>query len=163
MSGPAAFWIAVAVFSICEAVLTLRGIDTLLWKFKTPNELEYQRKLMGPPSVIASGVAPAVAPSNIDALADAAFRAHASRLYRDMDEHERWKAVVRAVLDGVPSSEEFSYVQCGEVFVGPTGEVANITGTIGYLRVRDEDAANGCRIEPIYRRVPHGVQGGSNG
>lgn len=47
MNNWTTFWIAVIVFTICEAVLTLHGIDTFFWKFKTPNELEYQRKLMG--------------------------------------------------------------------------------------------------------------------
>jgi hypothetical protein len=41
----------------------------------------------------------------ISALADDAFRAHASRLYEDMDEHDRWKAVVRAVL-GMPEQSD---------------------------------------------------------
>lgn len=40
------FWIAVAVFIAAEAVLTLRGMDTNLWQFRTPAELQLQQRLI---------------------------------------------------------------------------------------------------------------------
>lgn len=45
MSDWTAFWLLCAVFIGCEAVVTVHGIDTYLWKFKTPVELEIQRSL----------------------------------------------------------------------------------------------------------------------
>ena len=40
-----AFWICVAIFIMCEAVITIHGIDTMLWQFKTPNEIAIQRHI----------------------------------------------------------------------------------------------------------------------
>lgn len=45
MSEWFAFWILVAVFVVCECVVTLSGVDTLLWQFKTPAELAIQKRL----------------------------------------------------------------------------------------------------------------------
>lgn len=47
MTGWAAFWLLCCVFVVCEAVIALNGIDTLLWKFRTAPELAIQRKLSG--------------------------------------------------------------------------------------------------------------------
>lgn len=47
MNGWVAFWIAVAVFIVCEVALTLHGINTVLWQFRTPAELEIQKRLGG--------------------------------------------------------------------------------------------------------------------
>lgn len=40
------FWIFAAVFVVCEAFLVMRGFNTVLWHFKTPPELELQKKLI---------------------------------------------------------------------------------------------------------------------
>lgn len=45
MTGWAAFWLCVAVFIVCEAYITMQGIDTLLWQFRTPAELKIQEQL----------------------------------------------------------------------------------------------------------------------
>ena len=45
MSAWAAFWLCAAIFVIAEVVITLHGIDTFLWQFKTPAELEIQKRL----------------------------------------------------------------------------------------------------------------------
>ena len=42
-----AFWLAVAVYMACECVLTLHGIDTFFWEFKTPAEKQVQQKIAG--------------------------------------------------------------------------------------------------------------------
>ena len=47
MTSWAAFWLLFAVFVVCEMVITLHGIDTLLWQFKTSPELVIQKKLGG--------------------------------------------------------------------------------------------------------------------
>ncbi len=41
-----AFWLALAVFIICEAVLTARGLNTFFWTYRTPVELELQKKIL---------------------------------------------------------------------------------------------------------------------
>jgi hypothetical protein len=41
------FWAVIAIFIVCETVLTLHGIDTLFWRFKTPAEQVIQQKLSG--------------------------------------------------------------------------------------------------------------------
>ena len=46
MSGWAAFWLLCAVFVVAEVFITMQGIDTLLWQFRTPPELELQRALI---------------------------------------------------------------------------------------------------------------------
>lgn len=46
MSGWAAFWIFCAVFVVAEARITMQGIDTALWQFRTPPELEIQQHLI---------------------------------------------------------------------------------------------------------------------
>ena len=46
MSDWTAFWFCVAVWIVCEAVITLHGIDTVLWQFKTPLELEIQKTII---------------------------------------------------------------------------------------------------------------------
>jgi hypothetical protein len=38
MSAWACFWLVVAVFIVCEAVIFLKGYDTLLWERKTATE-----------------------------------------------------------------------------------------------------------------------------
>lgn len=43
MTGWVAFWVSVAVFIVCECVITLNGIDTLLWKYKTDAEKQIQQ------------------------------------------------------------------------------------------------------------------------
>ena len=40
-----AFWAFLAVWVVCECVITLHGIDTVLWKFKTPPELVIQKAI----------------------------------------------------------------------------------------------------------------------
>lgn len=45
MSAWAAFWLLCAVFVVAEVVITLHGIDTFLWQFKTPAELKIQQRL----------------------------------------------------------------------------------------------------------------------
>ena len=47
MSNWAAFWLICAVWVVAEVVITLHGIDTRLWQFKTPAELVIQKKLSG--------------------------------------------------------------------------------------------------------------------
>lgn len=47
MTGWAAFWIAAAVWVACEFAVTLHGIDTTLWQFRTTNELAIHRRLGG--------------------------------------------------------------------------------------------------------------------
>lgn len=47
MSNWAWFWIFMSVFVVCDTVLFLRGFDTFFWCYKTPSELEYQRKKLG--------------------------------------------------------------------------------------------------------------------
>ena len=47
MTNWQAFWCVVAVFIIAEAALTMRGIDTMLWQFKTPAEKVIQQRLAG--------------------------------------------------------------------------------------------------------------------
>lgn len=47
MSNVQSFWCVVAIFIICELVLTLHGIDTFLWRFKTPAEKVIQQNLSG--------------------------------------------------------------------------------------------------------------------
>jgi hypothetical protein len=42
----AAFWLLCAVLVVCEVVVTLHGIDTHLWQFRTPAELQLQQKLI---------------------------------------------------------------------------------------------------------------------
>lgn len=46
MSAWAAFWLCLAVFIVCEAFLVSRGIDMVIWQFRTPAELELQKKLV---------------------------------------------------------------------------------------------------------------------
>jgi len=46
MNGWSAFWICVAVWVVCEAFITMQGIDTALWKFRTGPELELQKRLI---------------------------------------------------------------------------------------------------------------------
>ena len=46
MSEWAAFWLAVAVYVACECILTMHGIDTFMWQFKTPEEKQLQQKLI---------------------------------------------------------------------------------------------------------------------
>lgn len=46
MSAWTAFWLCVAVFIVCEAFLVSRGIDTVLWQFRTPAELDLQQRLI---------------------------------------------------------------------------------------------------------------------
>jgi hypothetical protein len=48
MTGWAAFWLCVAVFILCECILTMHGIDTFLWQFRTPAELDIQKDLSKP-------------------------------------------------------------------------------------------------------------------
>lgn len=45
MTGWSAFWMLCAVFVICECILTLRGVNTALWQYRTLTELEIQRQL----------------------------------------------------------------------------------------------------------------------
>lgn len=40
------FWIFCAVWVLAEVYITMQGIDTVLWKFKTPPELELQQHLI---------------------------------------------------------------------------------------------------------------------
>lgn len=46
MSGWFGFWIFCAVLVLAEVFITMQGIDTMLWQFKTPPELELQKKLI---------------------------------------------------------------------------------------------------------------------
>ena len=46
MTGWFGFWIFCAVFVVAEVFITMQGIDTLLWKFRTPAELELQKSLI---------------------------------------------------------------------------------------------------------------------
>jgi predicted benzoate:H+ symporter BenE len=47
MTNWQSFWAVIAVFLVCEMVLTLHGIDTFFWRFKTPTEQAIQQKLSG--------------------------------------------------------------------------------------------------------------------
>lgn len=46
MNGWFGFWIFCAVWVLAEVYITTRGIDTVLWQFKTPAELELQQRLI---------------------------------------------------------------------------------------------------------------------
>lgn len=46
MTGWFGFWIFCAVFVLAEVFITMQGIDTLLWKFRTPAELDLQKALI---------------------------------------------------------------------------------------------------------------------
>lgn len=46
MTGWFGFWIFCAVFVVAEVFITMQGIDTLLWKFRTPAELDLQKALI---------------------------------------------------------------------------------------------------------------------
>lgn len=46
MNAWSAFWLCVAVFVICEAVIYLHGHDTCLWQHKTPIEKALQEKAL---------------------------------------------------------------------------------------------------------------------
>ena len=47
MTNRQSFWAVIAIFIVCELVLTLHGIDTFFWKFKTPAEKIIQQHLSG--------------------------------------------------------------------------------------------------------------------
>lgn len=44
MNGWTAFWLFLAVFTVCECVIYLKGHDTALWSHKTEEEKASQRK-----------------------------------------------------------------------------------------------------------------------
>lgn len=46
MTGWAAFWICISVWIVTSAYITMQGIDTAFWTFKTPPELELQKRLI---------------------------------------------------------------------------------------------------------------------
>lgn len=46
MSAWTAFWLFCAVFVAAEVFLTMQGFDTFIWQFRTPAELELQRRLI---------------------------------------------------------------------------------------------------------------------
>lgn len=50
MNGWFGFWIGFfmlcIVFVLAEVYITMQGIDTMLWTFRTPPELELQQKLI---------------------------------------------------------------------------------------------------------------------
>lgn len=46
MSSWAAFWLFCCVFIAAEVYITMQGIDTFLWQFRTPAELELQKRLI---------------------------------------------------------------------------------------------------------------------
>lgn len=46
MRGWPAFWLLCACFVAAEAFLTSRGLDTFLWQYQTPAELELQRSII---------------------------------------------------------------------------------------------------------------------
>lgn len=47
MSAWATFWILCTAYVTAEATMYLKGHDTLLWRHKTPAELELQKKAIG--------------------------------------------------------------------------------------------------------------------
>ena len=46
MNGWAGFWILCAVLVVCEVYIVTRGIDGVIWRFKTPAELRLQERLI---------------------------------------------------------------------------------------------------------------------
>jgi hypothetical protein len=46
MNTWAAFWICLAIFIAAEAWLASKGLDTAIWQFRTPAELELQQRLI---------------------------------------------------------------------------------------------------------------------